>query len=49
MQNLSSSENLEVVYAQVKRAQHDVLVRSLEKVTEEVEGENRGWKIKLII
>ena len=31
------------------RAQHDVLVRSLEKVAEEAEGENRGWKIKLII
>ena len=31
------------------RAQHDVLVRSLEKVAEETEGENRGWKIKLII
>ena len=30
-------------------AQHDVLVRSLEKVAEEAEGENRGWKIKLII
>jgi hypothetical protein len=31
------------------RAQHEVLVRSLEKVAEEAEGENRGWKIKLII
>ncbi len=31
------------------RAQHDVLVRSLEKVAEDAEGENRGWKIKLII
>jgi hypothetical protein len=31
------------------RAQHDVLVRSLEKVAEEAEAENRGWKIKLII
>ena len=32
------------------RAQHDVLVRSsLEKVAEEAEGENKGWKIKLII
>ena len=31
------------------RAQHDVLVRSLEKVAEEAKGENRGWKIKLII
>jgi hypothetical protein len=24
-------------------------VRSLEKVAEEAEGENKGWKIKLII
>ena len=31
------------------RAQHDVLVRSLEKVEGEAEGEKRGWKIKLII
>jgi ribonuclease HI len=31
------------------RAQHEVLVRSREKVAEEAEGENRGWKIKLII
>jgi hypothetical protein len=31
------------------RAQHDILVRRLEKVAEEAEGENRGWKIKLII
>ena len=31
------------------RAQHDVLVRSLEKVAEEATGENKGWKIKLII
>ena len=31
------------------RAQHDILIRSLEKVAGEAEGENRGWKIKLII
>ncbi len=31
------------------QAQHDVLVRSLEKVAEEAEGENKGWTIKLII
>ncbi len=31
------------------RVQHDVLVRSLEKVAEEATRENRGWKIKLII
>jgi hypothetical protein len=31
------------------RAQHDVLVRSLEKVAEEAEGENKGWKMKLIV
>jgi hypothetical protein len=31
------------------RAQHDVLVKSLEKVAEEAVGENSGWKIKLII
>ena len=31
------------------RAQHDVLIRSLEKVAGEAEGENGGWKIKLII
>ena len=30
-------------------AQHDVLVRSLKKVAEGVEGENGGWKVKLII
>jgi hypothetical protein len=31
------------------RAQHDILIRSLEKVAGETEGENGGWKIKLII
>ena len=31
------------------RAQHDVLVKSLEKVAAEAEGENRGWEIKLMI
>ena len=31
------------------RAQHDVLVKNLEKVAGEAVGENRGWKIKLII
>jgi hypothetical protein len=31
------------------RAQHDILIRSLEKVAGETEGENAGWKIKLII
>ena len=30
------------------RAQHDVLVKSLEKVAEEAEGESAGWKVKLI-
>jgi hypothetical protein len=29
-------------------AQHDILVRSLKKVAEDAEGENGGWKIKLI-
>ena len=29
------------------RAQHDVLVKSLEKVAGEAVGENSGWKIKL--
>jgi hypothetical protein len=29
--------------------QHDILVRSLKKVAEVAEGENVGWKIKLII
>jgi uncharacterized lipoprotein len=31
------------------RAQQDILIRSLEKVAGEEEGENEGWKIKLII
>jgi hypothetical protein len=31
------------------RAQHDIHIRSLEKVAGEAEGENGGWKIKLII
>ena len=31
------------------RAQHDVLVKSLEKVAGEAVGENSGWRIKLII
>jgi hypothetical protein len=31
------------------RAQHDVLVTSLEKVAGEVDGENGGWRIKLIV
>jgi hypothetical protein len=31
------------------RAQHDVLVKSLEKVAGEAIGENCGWKIKLLI
>jgi hypothetical protein len=31
------------------RAQHDVLVKSLEKVAGEAVGEKGGWKIKLII
>jgi hypothetical protein len=31
------------------RAQHDILIRSLEKVAGGAEGENGGWKIKLII
>ena len=30
-------------------AQHDILIRSLKKVAEDAEGENGGWKIKLII
>ena len=30
-------------------AQHDVLVKSLEKVAGEAVGENGGWKIKLIV
>jgi hypothetical protein len=31
------------------RAQHGVLVKSLEKVAGEADGENGGWKIKLIV
>jgi hypothetical protein len=31
------------------RAQHGVLIQSLEKVAGEAEGENGGWKIKLIV
>jgi hypothetical protein len=31
------------------RAQHDVLVKRLEKVAGEAVGENIGWRIKLII
>jgi hypothetical protein len=30
-------------------AKHNILVSSLQKVAEDVEGENGGWKIKLII
>ena len=31
------------------RAQHGVLIQSLEKVAGESEGENGGWMIKLIV
>ena len=31
------------------RVQHDVLVKSLEKVAREAAGENSGWKMKLVI
>jgi hypothetical protein len=31
------------------RVQHDVLVRSLDTVAKEAEGENAGWTVKLII
>jgi hypothetical protein len=31
------------------RVQHDVLVKSVEKVAREADGENTGWKIKLVI
>ena len=31
------------------RTQHDVLIKSLEKVAGEAEGESAGWKVKLII
>jgi hypothetical protein len=30
-------------------AQHDICIRSLERVAEDAEGENGGWKMKLII
>jgi hypothetical protein len=30
-------------------AQHDILIRSLDKVAGDEEGENGEWKIKLII
>ena len=30
-------------------AQHDILVQSLKKGAEDADGENGGWKIKLII
>jgi hypothetical protein len=30
-------------------AQHDILIRSLKKVSGDAEGENGGWKIKLIV
>ena len=29
--------------------QHDILIRSLEKVAGDAEGESRGWKIKFLI
>ena len=31
------------------RVQHDVLVKSLEKVARKAAGENSGWEIKLVI
>ena len=31
------------------RAQHDVLVKSLDTVAKEAKGENAGWTVKLII
>ena len=31
------------------RTQHDILIKSLEKVAENAEGENKGWKIRLVI
>jgi hypothetical protein len=31
------------------RAQHNILVKSLEKVADEAVGENGGWKIKLVV
>ena len=33
----------------LEQAQHDILIRSLEKVAGEAGGENEGWKIELII
>jgi hypothetical protein len=31
------------------RAKHDILIKSLERVARDAEGENGGWKIRLII
>jgi hypothetical protein len=31
------------------RAQHDILIKSLKRVARDAEGENNGWKIRLII
>jgi hypothetical protein len=31
------------------RTQHNILLKSLEKVARDAEGEDKGWKIKLII
>jgi hypothetical protein len=31
------------------KAQHDILIESLEKVARDSDGENEGWKIKLLI
>jgi hypothetical protein len=31
------------------KAQHDILIKSLEKVARDADGENEGWKIKLLI
>jgi len=31
------------------RTQHDILIKSLEKVAKDAEGDNGGWKIRLII
>ena len=31
------------------RTQHNILIKSLEKVARGAEGEDKGWKIKLII
>ena len=30
------------------RAQYDILIKSLERVARDAEGENEGWKIRLI-